>query len=32
MPARAVRNNGEAAILVSREHACDMYLALVGPE
>lgn len=31
-PARGVRNNGEAAILVERTHACGMYLALVGPE
>ncbi|MBV9170315.1 MAG: VOC family protein [Chloroflexi bacterium] len=31
-PARAIRNTGEQAILVSPERACGTYVALVGPE
>jgi catechol 2,3-dioxygenase-like lactoylglutathione lyase family enzyme len=31
-PARGIRNTGEQAMLVPPEHACGMYLGLVGPE
>jgi len=31
-PARAVRNNGEQAMLVGPEDACGAYIGLVGPE
>jgi hypothetical protein len=31
-PARGVRNTGEHAMLVPPEHACGVYIGLVGPE
>jgi len=31
-PARGVRNTGEQAMLVPPEHACGVYIGLVGPE
>ena len=30
-PARAIRNNGEQAMLVGPEHACGAYIGFVGP-